>query len=76
VIAVAALVVGLAVGWLITMIVNSAAISYSQERMERKVRYWQAEAAKARVEAKAARMARQSEPPHDPPPKGGGWPWT
>jgi hypothetical protein len=42
-------------GWL-TMIVVTASISFSQERMERKVRYWQAET--ARAEAEAERLAR------------------
>jgi hypothetical protein len=38
------------------MIVVTASISFSQERMERKVRYWQAET--ARAEAEAERLAR------------------
>ena len=34
-------------GWWLTMVVVTASISFSQERMERKVRYWQAETAPA-----------------------------
>jgi hypothetical protein len=43
-------------GWWLTMVVATASISFSQERMERKVRYWQAET--ARAEAEAERLAR------------------
>lgn len=59
-------------GWL-TMVVVTASISFSQERMERKVRYWQAET--ARAEAEAERLARvviaSSQKGHRP---GGDWP--
>lgn len=64
--------VGFALGWVLTMVLNSAAMSRSQERMERKVRYWQAETARAR--AKAERLARVVRMPADLPPEGGGWP--
>ncbi|MDX6335763.1 MAG: hypothetical protein QOG05_3103 [Streptosporangiaceae bacterium] len=55
------------------MIVVTASISFSQERMERKVRYWQAET--ARAEAEAERLARAviaSSPKVRRP--GGDWP--
>jgi hypothetical protein len=55
------------------MVVVTASISFSQERMERKVRYWQAET--ARAEAEAERLARAviaSSPKAQRP--GGDWP--
>ncbi len=52
----AGFVIGLFLGWLLTKTYAVAAISRSQERMQRKVRYWQAEAARFRHEA--ARLAR------------------
>jgi hypothetical protein len=55
----AALVVGLLIGWVLTVAYAVAAISRSQERMQRKVRYWQAETARARMEAE--RLARLME---------------
>jgi len=48
--------IGLFLGWLLTTTFAVAAISRSQERMQRKVRYWQAETAGARMEAE--RLAR------------------
>ena len=56
VIAVASFLSGTIGGWWLTMVVVTASISFSQERMERKVRYWQAET--ARAEAEAERLAR------------------
>jgi hypothetical protein len=44
----AGVVVGLFVGWLLLTIFALAAISRAQERMQRKVRYWQAQTARAR----------------------------
>ena len=70
-IAVASFVTGAAVGWLLTMIAASAAMSFSQERMQRKVRYWQAETALARAQAKAERLAREAITPGNPPPRPG-----
>ena len=49
---------GIFVGWVLAMFMASTAMSYSQERMQRKVRYWQAEAARARTRARAERQAR------------------
>jgi hypothetical protein len=42
---------GTVVGWLLTMTTAAAAMSRSQAHMERKVRYWQAEANRAHAEA-------------------------
>jgi len=70
-IAVASFVTAAAVGWLLTMIAASAAMSFSQERMQRKVRYWQAETALARAQAKAERLAREAITPGNPPPRPG-----
>jgi hypothetical protein len=53
----AALFTGLFVGCLVMAIYADAAISRAQERMQRKVRYWQAETARARRDAE--RLARR-----------------
>jgi uncharacterized membrane protein YciS (DUF1049 family) len=55
----AAFIMGLFIGWVLTAVFAVAAISRSQERMQRKVRYWQAETARARMEAE--RLARLME---------------
>jgi hypothetical protein len=49
----AAAVTGLVLGFALTASWAVAAISRSQERMERKVRYWQAETARLRAADKA-----------------------
>jgi hypothetical protein len=49
--------IGMFLGFVLTATYAAAAISRSQERMQRKVRYWQAEAARARE--MADRLARQ-----------------
>lgn len=54
---VAAAAIGGLLGFALTATYAAAAISRSQERMERKVRYWQAEAAREREIA--GRLARQ-----------------
>jgi hypothetical protein len=53
----AALVTGLFAGCLLMVTYTAAAISRSQQRMQRRVRYWQAETALAREVAD--RLARQ-----------------
>jgi uncharacterized membrane-anchored protein YhcB (DUF1043 family) len=53
--AAAGLVIGVFLGWLLTTTLAVAAISRAQERMQRKVRYWQAQTASART--KAERLA-------------------
>jgi hypothetical protein len=45
------LVIGMFLGWLLTTTIVLAAISRSQQRMQRKVRWWQAKAASAQIEA-------------------------
>jgi hypothetical protein len=47
----AAIVTGLFLGWWITLTVALAAMSRSQDRMQRKVRYWQTEAGRAQAAA-------------------------
>jgi hypothetical protein len=47
----AGVVVGLILGWAMTTTYALAAVSRYQQRMQRKVRYWQAETASARMEA-------------------------
>lgn len=54
---VAAAAIGGLLGFALTATYAAAAMSRSQERMERKVRYWQAETARAREIAE--RLARQ-----------------
>jgi hypothetical protein len=72
VLALVCFVTGLIVGWLLRVIVVMAQISWSQERMQRKVRYWQGEAIHARVIAEqltrqlAASRGREPEPPDWP----------
>jgi hypothetical protein len=66
---------GFLTGWLLRMILVMAEISRSQERMQKKVRYWQGEAAHARavaerfaglLEACAGQMhGQQDRPPTD-----------
>ncbi len=46
----AAIVTGLVLGWWLTVTVAAAAISHSQARMQRKVRYWQAQARRAQAQ--------------------------
>ncbi|HUK69906.1 MAG TPA: hypothetical protein VLW50_14330 [Streptosporangiaceae bacterium] len=46
-----AIVTGLVLGWWITVTVAAAAISRSQARMQRKIRYWQDEAGRAQAQA-------------------------
>jgi hypothetical protein len=48
VVVVIAIFLGAVTGCILTMTIATAAISCSQESMMRKVRYWQAEAARAR----------------------------
>ena len=55
--AVISVIMGIAVGWYISSVMTSAAVSHSQERMQRKVRYWLAETARAR--ATADELARE-----------------
>jgi hypothetical protein len=57
-------------GWLARTIVVMAQISHSQERMQRRVRFWQREAARARAIAEqlAARAGLPVEDQDWPPP--------
>lgn len=50
-------ITGITVGWVAALITASAAMSHSQQRMQRRVRYWQAEASFARAQAETARTA-------------------
>jgi hypothetical protein len=67
----ACLVGGFFAGWLMRTIFVMAEISRSQERMQRKVHYWQSEAARARTISD--QLARRLVAEADPPP-GGAWP--
>jgi hypothetical protein len=55
--AVISVIMGIAIGWCISSVITSATVSHSQERMQRKVRYWLAETARAR--ATADELARE-----------------
>jgi type II secretory pathway component PulJ len=65
---VVAAITGMAVGWVLALTTASAAMSHSQQRMQQKVRYWQAEAALARAQAQAERLARKAITQEDAPP--------
>ena len=67
----AGFVVGLFLGWLLTTTVALAAISRSQQRMQRKVRWWQARAVSAQMEAE--RLAHLLEAHGLQPPPQGSW---
>jgi len=68
-VAVVTAITGMAVGWVLALITASAAMSHSQQRMQRKVRYWQAEAALARAQVQAERLARKAITQKDAPPR-------
>jgi hypothetical protein len=74
------IVLGLFIGWCVTMVVTLALISRSQERMQRKVRYWQAETARAQAEAdwltSAGAPRRKLPPEPEPEPEPDREPWT
>ena len=64
---VAAVITGAFAGWVIALIIVSAQMSYTQQRMQRKVRYWQAQTALARAQARTERLARQAITQNYPP---------
>jgi hypothetical protein len=66
----AGFVLGLFLGWLLTTTVVLAAISRSQDRMQRKVLYWQARTASARAEAERLTQLLEA---HGLQPKPGSW---
>jgi hypothetical protein len=72
IVVVAGVIMGLFLGWCVTMVITLALVSRSQERMQRKVRYWQAETARAQAEAdRLAGAATQRATP--PGPGGESW---
>jgi hypothetical protein len=72
IVVVAGVIMGLFLGWCVTMVITLALVSRSQERMQRKVRYWQAETARAQAEAdRLAGAATQR--PMPPGPGGESW---
>ena len=70
---VAGVIIGLFLGWCMTMVITFAMISRSQERMQRKVSYWQAET--ARAQAEADRLMGEVTPHRRRPPGPGPEPW-
>jgi hypothetical protein len=72
IVVVAGVIMGVFLGWCVTMVITLALVSRSQERMQRKVRYWQAETARAQAEAdRLAGAATQRAMP--PGPRAGSW---
>jgi hypothetical protein len=73
ILALACFVTGFIVALLIREVAVAARISRSQERMQRKVRYWMGETAHARIDAEqleselATFTGRDPEPPNWPP---------
>jgi hypothetical protein len=73
ILALACLVTGFFIGWLMRTMFVIAKISWSQEEMQRRVRYWQLEAIQAREIAEqlmrelAAITGRNAQPPDWPP---------
>jgi outer membrane lipoprotein SlyB len=55
IVVVLATLIGAVTGCVLTMTIATAAIAHSQDRMARKVRYWQAETARAREALQRAR---------------------
>jgi hypothetical protein len=74
-IVVAGILTGAFAGGCLAMAATFAVVSRSQERMQRKVRYWQAETTRAR--AGVASNLGDEEPPPDrsPPPRREPWVW-
>jgi hypothetical protein len=73
VIVLAGVVAGLLLGTCLSSAIAFAMISHSQERMQRKLGYWQAEA--ARAQAEAAQLAGQVAPHRRLPPGPDHEPW-
>ncbi len=74
IVVVAGVILGLFLGWCVTMVITLALVSRSQERMQRKVRYWQAET--ARAQAEADRLAGAATPHRTMPPGPDRQPWV
>ena len=72
IVVVAGVIMGLFLGWCVTMVITLSMVSRSQEQMQRKVRYWQAETARAQAEAERARAVTTPSRPAQRP--GGDWP--
>lgn len=74
VLALGCLLAGFIGGWLLRTVYTLAHISWSQEQMQRKVRYWQGEAIRARdiaeqlMQQLAAITGHKPEPPDWPTP--------
>ena len=72
ILALACFMTGFIVAWLLRTGYVAAQVSWAQEQMERKVRYWQAETARAQAEAdRLAGAATQRAMP--PGPGGESW---
>jgi uncharacterized oligopeptide transporter (OPT) family protein len=76
IVVVASTIMGLFLGWCVTMVITLAMVSRSQERMQQKVRYWQAETARAQAEADRLAGAVAASPRKMPPgPDRETWVW-
>ena len=82
VLALGCFVTGIAVAWILRTAFKMAEISWWQERMQRKVRYWQGEAIHARVVAEslirelAVVRGQEPEPPDWPQASVNGEEWS
>jgi uncharacterized oligopeptide transporter (OPT) family protein len=74
IVVVAGVIMGLFLGWCVTMVITLSMVSRSQERMQQKVRYWQAET--ARAQAEADRLAGATASPRKMPPGPDRQPWV
>ena len=74
IVVVASTIMGLFLGWCVTMVVTLSMVSRSQERMQQKVRYWQDETARAQTEADWLAGAAAS--PRKMPPGPDRQPWV
>lgn len=72
VLALGCFVTGFAVAWILRTAFKAAEISWWQERMQRKVRYWQGEAIHARVVAES--LIRELAIVRGQPPQPPDWP--
>ncbi len=70
----AGVILGLFLGWCVTMVGTLALVSRSQQQMQRKVRYWQAQT--ARAQAEADRLASEAMPRRTMPPGPDREPWV
>lgn len=72
ILAAVSIIIAVILGWWIAMVFRTAVASFSQERVQRKERYWQDETARAR--AAASRLAEEKTAGERPPTGREDWP--